>query len=97
MTKSAGAVQNGLVLRLSMPASGDLSAVGPEMAVKLAEQLGLAAPHAARLADTITDLARTVGADATEVSFEFTKADAELRIEARQGSRASEARVPLNA
>lgn len=97
MTKSAGAVQNGLVLRLSMPASGDMSAVGPEMAVKLAEQLGLAAPDAARLADTIADLARQVGADATEVSLEFTKTDAELRIEARQGSRASEARVPLSA
>lgn len=98
MNEPAGAVQNGLVLRLSVPASGDMAVVGPEMAVKLAEQLGIAPSHAGGVGDTLSRLAREVG-DSTgaDVSFEFHKSGAELKIEARQGSRTSEARVPLSA
>ena len=37
MTNSAGAVQNGLVLRLSVPTSGEMSNLGPELATRLAD------------------------------------------------------------
>ena len=98
MTNSAGAVQNGLVLRLSVPASGDIAVVGPELAVKLAEQLGLREPQAARVGAAVAELAREMGAGGgADLSFEFHKLNAELRIQARQGSRASETRVPLGA
>ena len=98
MTNSAGAVRNGLVLRLSIPASGDIAAVGLELAVKLAEQLGLGAPQAARVGDAVAALARQVDpSGAADLSFEFHKVNGELKIEARQGSRASETRVPLGA
>ena len=96
--KSAGGVQNGFVLRLSVPASGDLAAVGQEMAVKLAEQLGIAPPHASRVGDAIRELAGRVDPSGDhDVSFEFQKLEAELTIEARQGDRTAETRVPLSA
>lgn len=96
MSNSEGVVKNGFVLRMSLPASGEMTEVGAEMAVKLAEQLGAAG--AASLAAAITGLARTVcpgGGD--DVSFEFHKTDTELTIEARQDGRSSETRIPLTA
>jgi hypothetical protein len=98
MTNSAGAVHDGLVLRLSFPASGEIFVVGPEMAVKLAEQLGLDAAQAERAGQTVAELTRKVDpSGASDVAFEFHKAGAELRIQARQGTQASEARVSLGA
>ena len=89
-------MQNGFVLRMSLPASGEMAVVGPEMAVKLAEQLGIAATAAAGVGSAIAALTETVcpggGAD---VSFEFHKSDTELQIQARQDGRSSEARIPL--
>lgn len=89
-------MKNGFVLRMSVPASGDMTGVGAEMAVKLAEQLGAAS--SAGVAAAITELARTVSPGGGEdVSFEFRKSDTELTIEARQDSRSSETRIPLTA
>lgn len=91
-------MKNGFVLRMSVPASGDMTGIGAEMAVKLAEQLGAAGPDAAGVATAITDLARTVSAEGGhDVSFEFHKSDTELTIEARQNGRSSETRIPLTA
>jgi hypothetical protein len=98
MTNSAGAVQNGLVLRLSVPASGELAAVGPAMATRLARQLGVSATDAAKLGGVITGLSKQVDpSGAADVEFEFHKLDAELKIIARQEGRAAEARVALDA
>jgi hypothetical protein len=98
MTNSAGAVHDGLVLRLSFPASGDIFLVGPEMAVKLAEQLGLDAAQAERTGQVVTELTRQVDpSGASDVAFEFHKTGAELKIQARQGTQTSEARVSLGA
>ena len=96
MTNSEGVVKNGFVLRMSVPASGEMTGVGAEMAVKLAEQLGAAS--SSDVAAAISELARTVSpAGGDEVSFEFRKSDTELTIEARQDSRSSETRIPLTA
>jgi hypothetical protein len=96
MTNSTGVVQDGLVLRLSIPASGDIAVVGPEMAVKLARQLGLDTVEAGRMGDAVRDLAQKVDpSGASDVAFEFHKAGTELKIQARHGSQTSEARVSL--
>lgn len=96
MTETTGAVQNGFVLRVSVPATGELGALGPELAVKLAEQLGLTPPLAATVGEAMTRLAE--GFDGTrDVSFEFHKDGTELRIDARQGDVSRRATVPLKA
>ena len=98
MTNSAGAVQNGLVLRLSVPASGEMAAVGPAMATRLATQLGVTAADAATVGGVIADLSKQVGpSGAADVEFEFHKLNAELKILARQEDRSAEARVALSA
>lgn len=96
MTDSAGAVQNGFVLRISVPASGELGALVPELGAKLAEQLGLAPGRAAKVGDAIAELARGLQS-ARNISFEFHKDGAELRIEARQGDSSRSATVALSA
>ena len=98
MTNSAGAVQNGLVLRLSVPTSGEMSHLGPELATRLAEQLGVKPAHAARVVEAITELSEKVNAPtATDVEFEFYKHHAQLKIVARCEERTAETRIPLSA
>ena len=98
MTNSAGAVQNGLVLRLSVPGSGEMAGVGPEMAAKLAQQLGLDPAAARKVGEMLPELAAQLSpTEAGPVSFEFQKRQSELLIEARHGSRVAERRVPLGA
>lgn len=98
MTNSAGAVQNGLVLRMSVPASGELAALGPELATRLAEQLGVTAAHAAKIASAIRGLSNDVRSPgAATMEFEFHKMEAQLTIRARCEERTAETRLPLNA
>jgi hypothetical protein len=97
MTNSAGAVQNGLVLRLSLPASGEMANLGPELGVKLAEQLGLPAARAARIGGAITELSKALDSSGTaDIEFEFHKLATEMKITARQEGRSAESRVSLN-
>ena len=98
MTETAGAVQNGLVLRMSVPADGELAGLGAELAVKLAEQLGVSESGAGTVGDAIDELTRAIGPVAgREVAFEFHKQGKELRIDARQGDQARTATVSLSA
>ena len=98
MSHSAGAVRNGLVLRFSVPATGDLRSLATELAVKLAEQLGVKTQADGAVAQAMDDLAsRVEAADGADVAFEIHKLDRELKIEARCHGRASEARIPLPA
>ena len=97
MTNSAGAVQNGLVLRLSVPTSGEMSNLGPELATRLAEQLGVRA-RATGVAEAVSELCEQVQASAaSNVEFEFHKHDAELKIVARCEHRTAETRIALSA
>ena len=98
MTETAGVVQNGFVLRMSVPASGELGLLGPELGTKLAEQLGLAPPRAAAVGEAMAELARGVDPSATrDISFDFHKDGAVLRIVARQGETTRTANIPLHA
>ena len=96
MTETTGAVHNGFVLRISVPATGELSALGPELGAKLAEQLGLAPPLAATVGEAMTALAKGFDA-ARDISFEFQKDGPELHVDARQGETTRRATVPLKA
>lgn len=95
MSQPAGAVQNGLVMRLSVPASGAMSDVGPALATRLAEQLGVPSDAAARAGASVADLVAALPVPGDDVELEFHKLPAELKIVARQAGRTSEARVPL--
>jgi hypothetical protein len=96
MNYSAGAVQNGLVLRLSVPASGEMAGLGPELATRLAVQIGITPAHAAKAGDAIGELSRTLAPSAgADIEFEFHKLGAELKITARHEDRVAESHVPL--
>lgn len=86
----------GTLARMSVPSQGDLRAIVPDVAAKIAEFLGQSADRGA-LATAVDHVARQVvpnGADA-EVTFEFRQADGDLLIEAHSGGRSSEVRCPL--
>lgn len=98
MTKTAGAVQDGLVLRMSVPAGGELGALGAELAVKLAEQLGVGGAGAAAAGEAIDELTRDIDPSGTrDLSFEFHKHGTDLRIDARRGDEIRTATVSLGA
>ena len=98
MTETAGAVENGFVLRVSVPASGELGALGPALGVKLAEQLGVAPARAAGVGEAMADLARQIApAEGSEISYDFHKDGAALRIAASQGTASRTTTVSLTA
>jgi hypothetical protein len=98
MSESADAVRNGLVLRFSLPATGELRAIATELAKKVADQMGVTAHGEGGLAAAVEDLARRLEPSADgNLIFEFHKAGRELKVEARCAGRASEARIPLPA
>lgn len=99
MSESPGTSSNGMVLRLSVPASGGFRAVAADMAVKVTEHLGAAVPGGEPVIDALEQLAARVappGLDA-EIDFEFRRSGNELLIEARCRGQASELRYPLPA
>ena len=62
MSQSADVVRNGLVLRFSVPSAGELRAIATDLAVKVAEQLGVKTQEEVTVARAIDDLARRVAA-----------------------------------
>jgi hypothetical protein len=90
-----------MVLRLTVPATGAFPGVAAELAVKIAEHLGRPDASAKSTRETVQGLVSEVapGAGASghdsDITFEFHQINGELRIEARCGSRSSEARHPL--
>jgi hypothetical protein len=86
-----------MVLRLTVPAAGDLRAIARDIATKVAEYVGTAGPEAESIADALDGAAARVappGSD-VDISFEFQRADGELTIRARSGDRSSEVRCKL--
>lgn len=88
----------GALIRISVPAEGDLRAIVPHVAVKVTEFLGQTADLTAlaKALDAVSARVAPDGADA-EITFEFRQADSALLIEARSGGRSSEVRCPLPA
>jgi hypothetical protein len=92
-----------MVLRLSVPATGEFPQVAADLAVKVAEHLGRPAADARATSDTIQGLVLDVAPDGgagqsaggSDITFEFHQVNGELRIEARCEGRSSAARHPL--
>jgi hypothetical protein len=88
-----------MVLRLSVPAGGDLRSVATDIATRVAAYLGERAPDGAAIAAALDGVASRVAPAATdaEITFDFRGVNGELVIEAHCGSRSSEVRCPLPA
>jgi hypothetical protein len=98
MANPSGSAQE-VLLRLSVPAAGDLRAIAPELAVKVAEQLGGGALEAARAAEAVERVALDVAAPDGDgqIEFIFRRAAGALLIEARSGGRTAEIQHALPA
>lgn len=86
-----------LVLRLSVPAEGELRRIVAEIAAKVAEYLGDARADAATVGAAVEGVAAQVAPHADDITFEFRQSEGELLVVARCGSRSSEVRCPLPA
>jgi hypothetical protein len=84
----------GLEMKLSVPSDGTLGMVAGELAVKVAEFLGV---ERASIGATLEQLTSRVAAAGQDITYEFRQVDRELVIQARCNGRSSEARHPLPA
>lgn len=99
MSQSPDRSLDSLVLRLSVPAGGELRIVACDIAARVVEYLRERAPDGAAVAAALDNVAANVApasADA-EITFDFREINGELLIEAHCGSRSSEVRCPLPA
>ena len=98
MTESAGG-KPALRMRLWVPAEGGLRDIAGDLAAKVAEYLGTAAPDARSLVASVESLASRVanGGGSHDITFEFRQDGGELVIEARGGRETIEVRHPLPA
>jgi len=90
---------DGMLLRLSVPAGGDLKVVAVDVAKRVAEFLREGAPDTVGLRVAVEGVASKVAPAASdgEITFDFREVNGELQIEAHCGSRSSEVRCPLPA
>jgi hypothetical protein len=88
-----------MMLRLTVPAAGDLRGIARDMATKVAEHFGNTGREAESVAAALDDAAARVAPPGTDVdiSFEFRRTDGELTIRALCGDRSSEVRCKLPA
>ena len=88
-----------LVLRLSVPAEGEVRSIAAEIAGRIAAYLGDDRSDAAAIAGALDGLAAQVAPNGGggEIVFELRQIERDLVIEARCGSRSSEIRCPLPA
>jgi hypothetical protein len=99
MPLSSDPAPGGLVLRLSVPAAGDLRSVATDVATRVAAYLGERAPDGAAVAAALDAVAARVApvSNDAEITFDFRGVNGELLIEAHCGTRSSEVRCPLPA
>lgn len=92
----AGA-QTDVLLRLSLPLAGELRAIAPELAAKVAEFCGASTLDAAAVAASLNRaVAGVSGAGgAGQIDLVFRRAGSDLVIEASAGGRVSEVRHAL--
>jgi hypothetical protein len=99
MPQSPDRAPGGLVLRLSVPAAGDLRAIATDVATRVAAYLGDRPPDGAAVAAALDAVAARVAPASkdAEITFDFRAVNDELLIEAHCGARSSEVRCPLPA
>ena len=99
MSQAPDRAPDGMLLRLSVPAGGDLRLIAVDIAKRVAEYLRDRAPDGAAVTAAIDGVASRVAPAASdaEIIFDFRELNGELQIEAHCGSRSSEVRCPLPA
>jgi hypothetical protein len=99
MSQAPDHAPDGMLLRLSAPAAGDLRVVVVDIAKRVAEYLREGPPDMMGLRVAIEGVASKVApaANDAEIIFDFREINGELQIEAHCGSRSSEVRCPLPA
>ena len=99
MSQTPDRAPDGMVLRLSVPAGGDLRVVAVDIAKRVAEYLREGVPDIQGLRVAVEGVASKVAPAASdaEITFDFREINGELQIEAHCGSRSSEVRCPLPA
>ena len=99
MSERSGSVRNAFALRLSVPATGELRGIAPELAARIAEHFGVRAEGTPSMTSMLEELAASVdpGGQGAEIEFDFRHSGRELVIAARSGTQTSEARYPLPA
>lgn len=99
MSQAPDRAPGGSVLRLSVPAKGELHVIAVDIAKRVCEYLREGAPDAMGLKVAIEGVASKVApaANDAEITFDFREVNGELQIEAHCGSRSSEVRCPLPA
>jgi len=99
MSQAPDHAPDGRLLRLSVPAKGELQVIAVDIAKRVAEYLREGAPDIMRLKVAVEGVASKVAPAATdgEITFDFREVNGELQIEAHCGSRSSEVRCPLPA
>jgi hypothetical protein len=99
MSQSTDRRLDSLVLRLAVPAGGELRTVASDVAARVVEYLRERAPGGAAVAAALESVASDVAPASpdAEITFEFRDVNGELLIEAHCGSRSSEVRCPLPA
>ena len=87
------------MLRLWVPAAGDLRSVATDVATRVAGSLGDRPPNRTAVAAALDAVAARVApaSNDAEITFDFRAVNGELLIEAHCGSRSSEVRCPLPA
>ena len=90
---------DGMLVRLSVPARGELRVLATDIAKRVAEYLREGVPDLQGLRVAIEGVASKVAPTATdaEIVFEFREVNSELQIEAHCDSRSSKVRCPLPA
>jgi hypothetical protein len=99
MSESQRAPTTALVLRVSVPAEGELRVVAADLAARVAEYLGPALSDPSLVSRALDEAISQLGptAPGADLAFEFRQSERHLRIEARCGARTSEAMCSLPA
>lgn len=97
MPNQPAGAQTDVLLRLSLPLAGELRAIAPEVATKVAEFCGASTPDAATVAASLDRaVAGLASANGTgQIDLVFRRAGSDLVIEASAGGRVSEVRHAL--
>src|SRR4051812_43391585 len=91
MSQAPDRAPDGMLLRLSVPAGGDLRGVVVDVAKRVSEYLREGPPDPNGLRAAIEGVVKKVAPAATdtEITFDFREMNGELQIEAHCGSRSS--------
>ena len=97
MPNSPAGMRTDVLLRLSVPTAGELRAVAPDVAAKVAEYCGASAPDAETLGAALERAVAALAGGSGPSELVFRRAGGDLVVEARANGQTSEVRHALPA